>query len=337
MTEADIIAAAGRVGWSAHAIARELDLSYTGSLRDRVKRAQGRAESGPAAVAALPPVEAAVSHQEPEPPPLIDWTGARPQSSGTGLERRVIIGDVHFPAHLKPALEAVYALVRALQTHRVIQVGDLVNSAAFTRHGADSPQPERYDLSMMAARGFIRSIKRAAPGAELHIVRGNHDDWASRYEAENPGLEGSFDFETLLGVRAAPDDDRPPPFADVRVVRGAEENPLILGPVAYIHGNGAGMHFAKRYAENNGPRAGVRTIVVGHHHALQFYRHRNGHEAWGCGWIGDERHPAFHYAPPPRSWWVGVLVQDVIGDHVTTTPVRIVNGAALYGGRLVAA
>jgi predicted phosphodiesterase len=273
----------------------------------------------------------------PEPEPGIDWRGARPVASAPGLERRIVIGDIHFPAHSAAALAAVYALVRALQPHKVIQVGDLVNGAAFTHHGAFSPQAERYDLSMLAARGFIRSIKRAAPGAELYIIRGNHDDWASRYESENPGLEGCFDFETLLGIRAAPDDDRPPPFADVKVIRCAERDPLVLGPVAYAHGNGGGLHFAKRYAENNGPRAGVRVIRVGHHHTLQVYCHRNGHEAWGVGWVGNEDHPAFHYAPSPRGWWVGVLVEDIMGDTVTTTPVPIVNGVALFGGRMVRA
>jgi predicted phosphodiesterase len=258
-------------------------------------------------------------------------------ANAVGIERRIVIGDVHFPAHSASALAAVYALIRALQPHRVIQIGDLVNSQAFTRHGSYSPQAERYDLSMMAARGFIRSVKRASPGSELIVIRGNHDDWASRYETENPGLEGSFDFETLLGVKALPDDDRDPPFPDVKVVRHAESNPLVLGPVAYMHGNGGGLHFAKRYAENNGPRTGVRVVRVGHHHTLQVFCHRNGIECWGVGWVGDERHPAFHYAPPPRGWWVGAIVEDIVGDRVTTTPVPIVNGTALYGGRIVEA
>jgi hypothetical protein len=190
---------------------------------------------------------------------------------------------------------------------------------------------------MMAARGFIRSIKKAAPGCELTLIRGNHDDWATRYENEHPGMEGLFDFETMLGIRALPDDDRPPPFADVRVVRHAEDKPLVIGPVAYAHGNGGGLHFAKRYAENNGPRSGVKVLRVGHHHSLQVYCHRNGHEAWGVGWLGNELHPSFHYAPTPRGWWVGVVVEDIMGDIVTTTPVPIVNGVALFGGMTVRA
>lgn len=286
---------------------------------------------GPASPAAAPVA------LPPAPAEDLDWKGARPTSSAAGIERRIVIGDVHFPAHNKLALACVYDLIRALQPHRVIQIGDLLNSAAFSHHGAHSPKPERYDLTLMAGRAFIRSVKKAAPSTKLTLIRGNHDDWASRYEAENPGLEGSFDFETRLGIRAEPDDDRPPPFEDVQVVRHAESDPLILGPVAYAHGNGGGMHFAKRYAENNAPRTGVKVMRVGHHHTIQVYSHRNGCEVWGVGWIGDERHSAFHYAPPPRGWWVGVIVEDIVGELVTTTPVPIINGRALFAGRIVQA
>jgi predicted phosphodiesterase len=356
VTDAELTAEAIKHGWQARTTARAAGYSCTGSFRERMKRLQAKAaESSPAPVSApLPSVEGGDKLGSNSVVPAwqgykpragwtapeateIEWTGARPASSSTGVERRIVIGDIHFPAHSASALAAVYALVRALQPRKVIQVGDLVNSAAFTNHQPHSPEPERYDLSMMAARGFIRSIKRAAPGADLYIVRGNHDDWASRWEAANPALQGSFDFEVGLGIRSLPDDDRPPPFPDVRVVRHAESNPLVLGPVAYAHGNGGGLHFAKRYAENNGPRSGVRVMRVGHHHALQVYCHRNGHECWGVGWVGNEDHPAFHYAPPPRAWWVGVLVEDVVGSMVTTTPVPIVNGAALFGARVIEA
>jgi predicted phosphodiesterase len=325
--------------------ARKLDGGIGIGSLDHACRAYGFKPSALLARRPAPSLGGAASYVDPGPAVHIEprealasvaWTGARPTSSGIGLERRIIIGDVHIPVHLASALRCVYALIAALQPHKVIQIGDLVNSEAFTRHAPSTPEGERYDLSMLAARGFIRNVKRAAPGAELYIIRGNHDDWASRYETENPGLVGSFDFEEKLGLKSLPDDDRPPMFEGVHVVRHAEENPLVLGPVAYAHGNGGGIHFAKRYAENNGPRTGVRVMRVGHHHTLQVFNHRNGIECWGVGWVGDERQPAFKYAPPPRSWWVGIVVEDIIGDHVTTTPVPIVNGAALFGGRLIA-
>lgn len=276
---------------------------------------------------------------DPEPAPLIEWTGARPQTTGTGLERRINIGDLHIPAHSPRALACVYAIVRLIQPHKVYQLGDLFNAQAFSHHGPTSPKSERVDLATLAARSFVRSIKRAAPGAELIIVKGNHDGWSERWEAENPAFEGSFDFEKMLGLRNDPDDDRPPMFEGVKVVRHSEKSGYVDGPIAYCHGTGGGLYAARRYAENVGPRAGVRHVRFAHHHTDQVYVHKNGIAASCVGWLGNEDHPsnAFRYAPPPRGWWVGITIDDVYGDHVTSMHVPIENGAAAVLGKLVAA
>ena len=197
------------------------------------------------------------------------------------------------------------------------------------------PEVERYDLAIMAARSAVRSYQRASPGSQVIIIRGNHDDWATRFEAENPGMQGLLDFEVQFGTRSAPDDDRPPLMQNVQVVRHAEDDPLVLGPVAYFHGTGGGMHFAKRYAETIAPLHGVKTVVAGHHHTVQVYAAKNGCTAWGCPWLGNEKHPTFHYAPTPRGWRGGVLVQDVADDLVSTSYVPIVSGRALFGGRII--
>jgi hypothetical protein len=272
-------------------------------------------------------------------PEGIDWRGARPQTPPTGVERRLNIGDLHLPAHDARALACVYAIIRALQPHKVFQLGDLFNAQAFTHHGATSPQAERIDQATLAGRGFIRAVKRAAPGTELIIVKGNHDGWCERWEAENPAFEGTFDFETMLGLKNLPDDDRPPMFEGVKVVHHPEESGYVDGPIAYCHGTGGGMYAARRYAENVGPRAGVRHVRFAHHHTNQVFVHKNGIQARCVGWLGNEHHEsrAFRYAPPPRGWWLGITLDDVAGDFVTTTDIEIRNGVAFFGGRLIGA
>jgi predicted phosphodiesterase len=267
----------------------------------------------------------------------LDWRGARPQST-SAVERRLVVSDLHIPFHHKSALACFYTIARAIQPHEIIVLGDLINNGGFSRHDPYSPEPERYDLAILAARSFLRSCKKASPGSKIRIVLGNHDCWSERWISANPWAQGAtFDLEVQLGIKAAADDDRQPEHADVMLYKRPEEEPLILGPVAYAHGNGGGMHFAKRYAETLAPRVGVKHLRVGHHHTAQFFRARNGCECWGVPWLGDERAPAFHYAPPPRGWFLGCLIDDVAGEHVTTTPIRIENGAALVLGRLIAA
>lgn len=260
---------------------------------------------------------------EPEPPPLIDWTGARPVSSGTGIERRLILGDLHIPFHSVSACSVVLAVARSIQPHVIIALGDVFNMGAVSHHPRPFGGRENHRGSQVQGLSFFDALHRAAPGARKRVLLGNHDDWATEYEDEHPEHAGLFAAQQLglhrYGVELVP----------------REHQPLVLGPVAYRHGYGGGEHFAKRYALDDGPQAGVSCIVVGHHHTIQRFHAKNGVECWGAGWLGESRHSAFHYAKNPRNWEVGFLVQDIIGEHVTTTPVRIRNGAALFGGRLI--
>lgn len=268
--------------------------------------------------------------------PGLDWRGAR-ATTAPGFERRLVVSDLHIPFHHKAALACFYAIVRCLQPHEIIVLGDLLNNGGFSRHDPYSPEPERYDLAILGARAFLRATRAASPGSKRRIVLGNHDCWSDRWISANPWAQGAtFDLEVQLGIRSAADDDREPENADVTLHKAPEEEPLILGPIAYAHGSGGGMHFAKRYAETLAPRTGVKHLRVGHHHTAQHFRAKNGCECWGVPWLGDERQPAFHYAPAPRGWTVGCLIDDVAGEHVTTTPVEIVNGAALVFGKLIA-
>ena len=293
------------------------------------------ARRGPPASAPAPTAGVSVSVQKaPDPAPAV----VRPRvTAHEGFERRLVVADLHIPFQLPTAVACAYALARVLQPHRIIVLGDLINNGGFSRHDPYSPEPERWDLAIAAARAILRSFQAAAPGAEIHVVLGNHDLWSERWVSSNPWAQGdTFDLEVALGTKSPKGDDRDPPLPGVRIVRQPEEEPLILGPVGYCHGNGGGLHFCKRYAETIGPRHGVKHLRVGHHHQRQTFVTRSGYECMGVGWLGDERAPAFHYAPPPRSWTVGCVVDDVSGDHVTSTFVTIKNGAAHFLGRLIA-
>jgi hypothetical protein len=266
-----------------------------------------------------------LSDDEAPPPPPVDWTGARPTSTGAGLERRLIGTDLHIPFHHLRGCAAFLALARAIQPHEILLLGDLFNMGAVSRHPRPFGGRETHRGAEAQGYSFLDALSRAAPGARKRLLKGNHDDWADEYEDQNPQFAGMFAAEQMgldrIGWEIVP--------------RSAQ--PLVLGPVAYRHGYGGGEHYAKRYALDDGPQAGVTCLVVGHHHNFQRFHAKNGVECWGAGWLGDSRHSAFHYAKNPRGWEVGCLVQDVIGDRVTTTPVRLDGGAALFGGRLIAA
>lgn len=273
--------------------------------------------------------------EEPPPRPREEPVRAPPaRRLGTdGVERRLILADLHMPVHSVRDVACALELARVLQPHVTVVNGDLLNLSALSHHAPYSVARETFEQAATAGKAFLRALRRAV-GGRIYYLLGNHEKWAVDYEIANPNLEGTFSVPVALGVAPRPDPEDPGLVLDIEWL-SEDEQPLILGPVAYLHGTEGGMHFAKRYAETVGPRAGVRHVVVGHHHAFQHYSHKNGVTAWGCGHLADDRSEAFDYAKPPRGWERGVLVQDVRGELVTTTKVEIRNGTALFGGRLV--
>jgi hypothetical protein len=331
VTDAELAVEAAKHNWQARTTARAVGLQCTGWFRERMKRLQAKAaESAPA------PSVAPVSYQEPAaaaepeqlPPLALDWIGARPASTGAGLERRLIASDPHIPFHKLRACAAFIAVARAIQPHRILLLGDTWNMGAVSHHPRPFGGRESHERARVQGLSFLGAIRRAAPGATLTLLLGNHCDWGEEFEDENPQFAGMFSAKAMgidrLGWDVVP----------------RELQPLVLGPVAYEHGSGGGEHYAKRYALHEAPKAGVSCYVVGHHHSMQHHRAKNGCECWGSGWLGDSRHSAFDYAKKagdPDHWELGCLVQDVIGDRVTTTPVRLDGGAALVAGRMIAA
>lgn len=318
-----------------HAKARErIDPSLTlpqvtnqlvrlGIRADDVKAAWVRLSSGSETRTPAARVEA---ERQPESPPApVDWTGARPASTGVGLERRLDISDTHFPLSASRALMAILALARATQPHVIVHLGDAFNMGAVSHHPRPFGGRESHRDAQEQGVGFFRALARAAPGARKILLLGNHDIWADEYEDANPQFAGMFAAQSMgldkLGWEVIP----------------RSRQPFVLGPIAYAHGTGGGENFAKRYALHTAPQVDVRHIRVGHHHRCSRFHAKNGVECTSVPWLGDARHSAFDYAPDKGDWEVGALFDDVLGDHVTTTPVRIVNGTALYGGRLVAA
>lgn len=270
------------------------------------------------------PVQESSPGQESEalPPPPVDWTGARPQTTGAGLERRLILSDTHFPFAAVRACAAVIALARVIQPHVILHLGDAWNAGAVSRHPRPFGGRENHASARAQGLSFFDALARASPGARRILLSGNHDDWLLEFEDERPEFAGMFAAK-WIGL------DR----LGWGLVARAQQ-PIVLGPVSYAHGTGGGEYYAKRYALHS---TIARCHVRGHHHSMQHHQARNGIEAWGAGWLGRPEPSAFDYAKEKGHWETGCLVQDVIGDRVATTPVRLEHGAALFGGRLIAA
>lgn len=279
-----------------------------------VRRAHWTAKEAPAPKVDEPPP--AVK----EPAPL-DFTGARPQTTGIGLERRLLIGDLHIPFHDLRACAAALSIARAIQPHVAIILGDFWNMGAVSHHPAPPGGAENHSRAMLQGRAFLEALHRAVPGAEIVLLLGNHDMWLEEYVLNHRELAGSLEPKIPEYVKVVP--------------RRAQ--PYVRGPVAYTHGYGGGEAAAKKYALEVAPAVGVRHVRAAHHHTVQCYHARNGVESWIVGWLGRAAEPAFDYAKNRDHWRLAVCVDDVIGERVSTTPIRLDGGVAMFAGRMIQA
>jgi hypothetical protein len=259
VTEADIIAAAGRHGWNAHAIARDLGLSYTGSLRLRVKRAQERAGSTPA------PVVAAV----PAPPPGgVVASGVEPAEEGSAAPGRdtltAILFDAHVPEHDRPAFSAFLRWTQDEKPDEIV-LSEFAEWLSCSQHGGGtwgaSWEKDKADVR----RGLIQ-LRSVNPHARIIWQESNHDTRLTRIlEQRIPQFAGSLTIRNELGL------------ADLGIEWVGERVVLRRGATKILHGHqletGRGgclpKYHAARAVQMYG-EPGV-TVVYGHVHREQVY------------------------------------------------------------------
>jgi predicted phosphodiesterase len=257
--------------------------------------------------------------------------GVAPENApaGPGLavngrpERRLIIPDAHIPAHDKRAWQIMLAVMRDYRPDRTIIIGDLIDSASLSHHPKREPNEVRLRDEMGAGNECLDQIQEAGPG-ETYYLAGNHDEsWYKSFEAENPNLEGCLDTPSWLRLKER----------GIRWVSLREQDNFKIGPVSYLHGVYEGTQAARNHALNHGPKVGCRYTVFGHVHGMDSSTSASGYTARACGFLGDESHIAFGYRKGrPSPWVLGFLLQEVSGDLVCDTEVRIVGGRALVNG-----
>jgi hypothetical protein len=253
--ESDIIAAAQVVGWQARTIARHIGLSCTGSFRERVKRAQARS-SKPAPVAAAvpaPPSGGVVASGD-----APAWQGYRPRDGWKEPEktaaakaareevRRVaIIPDTHVPFHDRAAWSVALSVVREWEPHRVILIGDFMDTEAVSRHGKNTPDTVRLAEEYHETNLRLDELQNAAPDATWLYLEGNHENRVSKWCCEFGSMDGLLDVPEALYMK--PRDEGY--HRSSALLRGMEWVPLSRQPYqidgcAYLHGVYENQHHA---------------------------------------------------------------------------------------------
>jgi len=103
-----------------------------------------------------------------------------------GINRTIVLPDVHVPHEHKPSIEAILQFIRYWKPNRLVQLGDFCdfNSlGSFDLHNVD--EYISLDDELKAANDLLDRLDKALPrGCEKYMVGGNHEDRYHKVKAK---------------------------------------------------------------------------------------------------------------------------------------------------------
>lgn len=211
------------------------------------------------------------------------------------------LGDLHAPFQHPQALEYIEELLETYQPDEIVQVGDMIDIHACSRHDPD-PDGSSSGDELGLAIDFCKELAKLVP--EMTIALGNHD---LRFH------KAAFRAGVPAAVLRSLD--------EIVGVDGWEWVPETeVDGVLYIHGTAFGGEFGHVKAAQRH----MQSVVMGHTHTsfgVEYIATRNklifGANA-GC--LIDHRAYAFAYAKeyPKKSILGSLIIED--GQRVTPVP-----------------
>lgn len=245
-----------------------------------------------------------------------------------GVERCIVVGDIHVPCQDDDAVELALAIVADLAPEVLVINGDLIDLPQVSKYSVTPERIPQLQADLDEARAVLSRFRAAAPRSDMRLVRGNHEIRVERWLADRA--------PALYGLRALSLPD----------LLGLDE----LG-ISYVTGPGKGAftrygdiligHFDK-VAQQAGYTATrllqhySQSLVQGHTHrgALVYHRYPDGREVMAAeSFCLCSTEPTYCDSP---DWMNGLIVINKRTDtgryHIV--PVPFVDGEALVDGTL---
>lgn len=264
-----------------------------------------------------PPPESRVL--APAPPPI---------ARADGLERILIVPDVHHPNHDEAAWGLMLRAAHIFKPDTVVVLGDFADAESLSAHPATEPGANDFQRELDTVKLGLDQLDQLGAARKVYC-QGNHETRLERYLMRAaPALFRMVRWQNLLELHR----------------RGWEWVPygkaVKIGHLSVTHDTGsAGMNAHRQAAVDVGGSA-----VIGHTHRLAYeVRGRfNGtpYVAAMFGWLGDQGKAAsyIHEARAAASWahGFGVGYMETSSGVVHLQPVPIVHGRCVVGGQLIA-
>lgn len=251
--------------------------------------------------------------------------------NGRGIQRILVLSDVHVPEHDRKVWQTSLAIARDLRPHEVVLLGDFLEMASCSQHGG--AELEKLTEDFMAGRMALKEIREAV-GSDCRItyLEGNHESRLTRFlMSKAPQLRDSLSFQVGLTLDQL----------DVDWISEAKQ-PITRGDLDLTHGHQDLRERPSKY--HGGKMADVygrpgRAVLYGHTHKPQVYtRPTVGGHATAVG-LGCARSLAPGWLHGAQAGWVHqiALVYLTPAGRSHIYPITFTHGQTVLNGKLYGA
>lgn len=242
------------------------------------------------------------------------------------VERLLIVPDTHAPYHDVRAWRLMLRAARQFAPHTIVHQGDLADFYKVSSHSKDPSRLPSFEDEVKAVRKLRSDLDKL--GAKRKVfIEGNHEDRLRRYlEEKAPELKAFIGTDNLLELTQN----------NWEFTKYREH--ARIGKLHFTHDTGN----SGKYATARALDAFQRSVVIAHHHAIQFAvegdatgRYRVGAQ---FGWLGDVKQVDYmSRIKALRNWSLGFGIghHDTRTGTVFLTPMPIVNYCVCLNGRMI--
>lgn len=123
--------------------------------------------------------------------------------AAVGIERAIVLGDLHIPFHDERAVALSLAIVREMKPEHLFFNGDIIDMYAISRFSKDPARALMLQQDLDQTVEVLHEYKKASPLSELVFIRGNHEARLQTYlhdrAPELSGLRG-LSLPSLLSL-----------------------------------------------------------------------------------------------------------------------------------------
>jgi len=239
-----------------------------------------------------------------------------------------MIPDMHMPYHDEKAVMAILNVVSDWQPDLLVQMGDLLDFYQISQFSRDPRSITMLGDDLYEAGQMLGKFRQAAPNADIHWIKGNHENRWDRHLVKN-----SAEFYALFEENSF-----------LRYMDIAEHN-VQFHEYDYVHRGFQFTHgdivrkFAGYAAKEMHTRSNMNG-AMGHTHRMGMFRHTYREEKaftfMECGHLYDIKHAGYINGTPnwqqgavmAEFWWPKENHLEVFPHFLTT-----VDGATVHNGK----